>query len=212
MTSVFEDRLWEMLQQHAESPGDDHVLVEFPAAPRRRVVNGRRAGAALTVAAAAGLTFFYLPGGGSTPAYAVEPQQGDHVKVTVDDLGIKPADLLTLEDKLRAAGIHVVVDATGPYTCGLSSDKGSPESGSTEVVWPGAIWETPSKDGPKDTSGQAPAGAMAVSGSQVGPDGRLVAVLDRGDTAFINARYSKAHHRLVDIHFASGTCTPQSGS
>lgn len=196
MTSLFEDRLWESLRQHAEEPGDDHVLMEFPPAPRRRVVNGRTAGAALTAAAAVGVSFFFVPGGGSTPAYAVEVQQGEHVKVTIDDLGMAPGELVKLEDKLRAVGIHVVVDATGPYRCGDS------------VVRPGALWEVPSKDTSKD----APAGEIVVSGMQRDSDGHPVAILSRGDTAFFNAGYTKAHHRLVEANFASGTCTPQSGS
>jgi hypothetical protein len=195
MTSLFEDRLWETLRQHAEDPGDDHVVVEFPPAPRRRVVNGRRTGAVLTAAAAVGVSFFFVPGGGS-PAYAVEVQQGEHVKVSIDDLGMAPADLLKLEDKLRAVGINVVVDATGRYRCGHS------------VVWPGSLRELPSKDPSK----RVVAKALVVSGMHQDSDGRQVAVLSRGDTAFFNVRYAESHDLLVDVNFASGTCTPQSGS
>jgi hypothetical protein len=144
-----------------------------------------------------GVSFYFVPGGGSTPAYAVEVQQGEHVKVSIDDLGMAPAELVKLEDRLRAVGIHVVVGATGEYKCGHS------------VVWPGALWE---KSPSKNTSKDAPAGALAVSGMQQDADGSQVAVLRRGDTAFFNARYTKAHHRLVDVNFRSGTCTRQSGS
>ncbi|CAG7658061.1 RNA polymerase sigma factor [Actinacidiphila bryophytorum] len=71
-------------------------------------------------AAAAGAILAVVPGGSSTPAYAVEAQKGGTVKITFHD-ALKVIDdrakMGALETELRAAGINVVVDASAPHLC-----------------------------------------------------------------------------------------------
>lgn len=210
MTSVFENRLWEALQQHAEHPRDDQVPVQFPPAPRRRMVYGRRAGVVLAAAAATAVSFSFVPGTSPMPAYAVEAQPGGHIDVTVNHLDMEPSDLLRLEAKLRAAGIHVVVEATSPYTCWLRSDKGPSRHGSPLVENPGSWKPRIPKGTPKDALG----GELGSTGLEErnAPGGRKTMALRRGDTAFLNTVRPKNYHRLVSISFIGGSCTPQGSS
>jgi hypothetical protein len=120
MNDTFEDRLWNALKHEAERPGHELPADRFLPRPARRVVSARRAGLGLAAAAAVGAILAVVPGGASTPAYAVETQKGGAVKITFHD-ALKVvhdrAQVEALETRLRAAGINVVVNASTPYLC-----------------------------------------------------------------------------------------------
>lgn len=198
MNDTFEDRLWNALKYEAERPGHELPADRFRPRPARRVVSARRAGLGLAAAAAVGAILAVVPGGASTPAYAVETQKGGAVKITFHD-ALKVihdrAQVEALETRLRAAGINVVVNASTPYLCHTKG--GHPASFRTPPGLPGHV-----------------AALGSTSSAVVGHGGTVrdaTVVLRRGNTAWIVTGPSGNSGRLYGIAFLRATCTPAHG-
>lgn len=193
MTDTFEDRLWDALKDEAGRPGSELPTDRFVAPPARRGTIARRTGMGLAAAAAVGVVLAVVPGGGSTPAYAVEVQKDGAVKVTAHEarnLISDKAQVEALESKLRAAGINVVQDATGPYTCHFNS--GSRKEFTQIPTPPGG-------------------NATTVWGQAHGPALHPTFILHRGDTAWIQSGRSDEGDRLYAVGFLPATCAPATG-
>jgi hypothetical protein len=201
MTSVFEDRLWEALKQEAGRSGlDGPEMAFFPR--RRRVVTARRTGAVLAAAAAVGVSLALLPSGGSTPAYAVESQQGGAVKISFNRLDhLSRPKVEALESDLRKAGLNVVNNASTPYRCRATTE---PEG----MASPDFVMT------PHPPLGEWGEGEVIVSGARethAGPISQQTFTLHRGDTAFFNVAYDKRSVRF-SIEFDVASCVPATGS
>lgn len=101
------------------------------------------------------------------------------------------AQVEALESKLRAAGINVVQDATGPYTCHFNG--GSGKEFTQLPIHPGengtTVWGRSDKP------------------NQTGP----TFILYRGDTAWIGSGPSGKGGHFYAIGFLPATCAPAGG-
>lgn len=194
MNNTFEDRLWNALKHEAERPRHDLPADHFRAGPARRAVTARRAALGLTAAAAVGMILAIVPGGGASPAYAVEMQKGGVVKVTIHEASKATQDraqVEALESKLRAAGINVIVDASTPYLCHFNGGH------QTQFM------KMPRRPGPNITD-------VAFAGSGVVNGGGTV-LLHQGDTAWIEGGPSAQGGRLYAVELMGATCAPADG-
>jgi hypothetical protein len=198
MNDTFEDRLWNALKHEAERPGHELPADRIQPRPARRVVTARRAGLGLTAAAAVGAILAVVPGGGSTPAYAVETQKSGVVKITFHD-ALKAihdrAEVEALETKLRAAGINVVVDASTPYLCQWKEGRLEP------------LMKPPGLPGHILGLGVTP--SVVINHGGTIQDGTVL--LHRGNTAWIESGPSGKGGRLYGIAFLRATCAPAHG-
>jgi hypothetical protein len=194
----FEDRLWNALKHEAARPENELPADCFQARPARRAVTARRAGLGLSAAAAVGAILPVVPGGGSTPAYAVETQKGGTVKITIHDalkvIHNRPR-MEALETKLRVAGINVVVDASAPYLCQIKDGHLA------------SLRKPPGLPGHILVLGTVSSIVTNPSGTIL--DGTLL--LHRGNTAWIESGPSGKGGRLYGIAFLHATCAPAHG-
>ncbi|GAB2912499.1 hypothetical protein [Streptomyces mayteni] len=113
MNNTFEDRLLAELTHEVRLA----AATEAPAAPRRRrVLTPVRAGLGVATAGIAAASFLLLPGGGATPAYAVERQDDGRVLVDITTYGFDKYDELLAD--LRAAGVTVIEEPERALHCG----------------------------------------------------------------------------------------------
>ncbi|MFD5319993.1 hypothetical protein [Streptomyces sp. NPDC127098] len=113
MNNTFEGRLLDELKDEVRRA----ATTEAPAAPRR-LLTPARAGLGLAAATAAA-SFLLLPGGGASPAYAVERQENGTVAFTYFQFREYDAeDIRNMVADLRAAGMTVVEEPEDVLVCG----------------------------------------------------------------------------------------------
>ncbi|TDC19216.1 hypothetical protein E1265_24325 [Streptomyces sp. 8K308] len=115
MNTTFEDRLLDELKHEVRRA----ATTEAPAAPRRRAITPARAGLGLATAAAAAAAFLLLPGGGASPAYAVERNEDGTVAFTYSEFReYDSEDIRNMVADLRAAGMTIVEEPEDVLVCG----------------------------------------------------------------------------------------------
>lgn len=198
MNDTFEDRLWNALRHEAQSPDHELPTDRLRARPARRSATVRRVGFGLIAAASVGVTLAIVPGGGSTPAYAVEMQKGGAVKVTVHD-ALKatrdPAQVEALESNLRAAGIKVIVDSSTPYLCHSRSGHKN------------QFTIRPRRPGVKEGIVSYMDSSVVSRPLRSNPIRRVI-ILHRGDTAWIESGSSLSGDRLYNVALLGASCAP----
>ncbi|TDC68597.1 hypothetical protein [Streptomyces hainanensis] len=194
MNNTFEDRLLAELTHEVRLA----AATEAPPAPRRRVLTPARAGLGLATAGAAAASFLLLPGGGASPAYAVERQDDGRVVVDFTTYGFDNYDELLAD--LRAAGVTVIEEPERELRCADGTFLPLPEVEAERVTPDDAFDALPERV----TAGIV----LVLFGDQVEwpsltqPDsGEVGIVLNPGDTA-IHDTNGAAH----SLGFFSGSC------
>ncbi|WP_129842623.1 hypothetical protein [Streptomyces sp. RFCAC02] len=122
MTTTFEDRLLDELKNEVRI-----AAAADPAPAGRRARTPLRVAAGLTAAAAVAGGYILLPGGGATPAYAIEENPDGSVTLTMSDAEPtfdRDAQRAFAED-LEAHGVRVLID---------------PASEGQVCTWPDAVF------------------------------------------------------------------------
>lgn len=169
MTTTFEDRLLSELQREvrlAAAEERQHQHQHGPAG--RRLFTPARAGIGLATAAAAGAALVVLPGGASSPAYAVERTGVDGLRVTIADWPHGEAEVREFAALMEEHGVATIYNPPGGYRCQPLPDGAVPP--------PGDLPEPPPGEGRLDSSSFiSPAGGATVIGPEVAqaqaPDG-----------------------------------------
>ncbi|WP_326595846.1 hypothetical protein [Streptomyces sp. NBC_01803] len=114
MNTSFEDRLLSELKREVALA----VAEERERAPaRRRLLTPARAGLGLAGAAVAATALVVLPGGTSTPAYAVEQTGDGGIVVHISDWPQGEQEVTEFAQTLRDAGVAIVYNPPEGYLC-----------------------------------------------------------------------------------------------
>lgn len=130
MNSTFEDRLLDELKRHRSFT---EAEAQLAAARHRRLITPRRTGIGLVAAAIAASAFVVLPGGGGTPAYAVEQGANGGVVVHISDWPHGEEAVAEFSSLLEDAGVETLYNPPEGYLC-QPREEPAPGSGDDQAM------------------------------------------------------------------------------
>ncbi|MGP3968756.1 hypothetical protein [Streptomyces sp. 6N223] len=159
MTTTFEDRLLtELKQEAALAAAEDRQH----APERRRLLTPARAGVGLVTAAAAAGAFIVLPGGGASPAYAVERTGNGGIDVTISDWPRGEEEVRDFAALMEENGVATIYNPPAGYMCQPLPEGEQPPP--PDLPTPPGVGDG---DGEDTMSHISPAGSATVIGPAV---------------------------------------------
>jgi hypothetical protein len=158
MTTTFEDRLLtELKQEAALAAAEDRQH----APERRRLLTPARAGVGLVTAAAAAGAFIVLPGGGASPAYAVERTDNGGIDVTISVWPRGEEEVRDFAELMEENGVATIYNPPAGYMCQPLPEGEEPPPPDLPAPLPGL------EDGGDTMSHISPAGSAITIGPSV---------------------------------------------